>query len=88
MTAEPPTKFHLKFLSSTEGRTGSSESTLLKVPHCWKSRVAAHFFKNTPVAIIYAYIKVLYKLNTSNSQIGSKAAFEIHKGHKVYINDL
>ena len=53
MTAEPPTKFHLKFLSSTEGRTGSSESTLVKVPHCWKSRVAAHFFKNKVMIIVF-----------------------------------
>ena len=53
MTAEPPTKFHLKFLSSTEGRTGSSESTLLKLPHCWKSQVAAHFFKNKVMIIVF-----------------------------------
>ena len=39
-------EYHLKFLSSTEGHTGPSESTPLKMPHCWKSRVAAHFFKN------------------------------------------
>ena len=32
----------LEFLSLTGGCTGSSESTLVKMPHCWKSRVAAH----------------------------------------------
>ena len=36
-------RIYLKFLSPTEGCIGSSESTLLKLPHCWKSRVAAHF---------------------------------------------
>ena len=32
----------LEFLSLTRGCTGSSESTLVKMPHCWKSHVAAH----------------------------------------------
>ena len=36
------TEHHLEFLSSRGGCTGSSESTLVKMPHCWKSRVAAH----------------------------------------------
>ena len=33
---------NLKFLSLKGGCTGSSESTLVKMPHCWKSHVAAH----------------------------------------------
>ena len=35
---------HLEFLSCTGGCTGSSESTLVKRPHCWKSLVTAHIF--------------------------------------------
>ena len=35
------TKHHLEFLSLKGGYTSSSESTLVKMPHCWKSRVAA-----------------------------------------------
>ena len=35
------TEQHLKFLSSTGGRTGSSESIHVKTLHCWKSSVAA-----------------------------------------------
>ena len=35
------TKDHLGFLSLKGGCTGSSESTLIKMPHCWKSHVAA-----------------------------------------------
>ena len=30
---------HLEFLSLKEACTGSSESTLVKMPHCWKSHV-------------------------------------------------
>ena len=36
------TEHHLEFLSSKGGCTGSSESTLVKMPHCWKSHVTAH----------------------------------------------
>ena len=33
---------HLEFISLKGGCTGSSESTLVKMPHCWKTRVTAH----------------------------------------------
>ena len=32
----------LEFLSSKGGCRGSSESTVVKMPHCWKSHAAAH----------------------------------------------
>ena len=35
------TEHHLEFLSLKGGCTGSSESTLIKMPLCWKSHVAA-----------------------------------------------
>ena len=31
----------MEILSLTGGYTGSSESTLVKIPHCWKSHVMA-----------------------------------------------
>ena len=31
------TEHHLEFLSLKGGCRGSSESTLVKMPHCWKS---------------------------------------------------
>ena len=36
------TDHHLEFLSLKGDYTGSSESTLVKMPHCWKSHVVAH----------------------------------------------
>ena len=33
------TEHHLEFLSLTGGCRGSSESTLVKMPHCWKSHL-------------------------------------------------
>ena len=35
------TEHHLEFLSFKGGCRGSSESTLVKMPHCWKSHAAA-----------------------------------------------
>ena len=43
MSVKLLTEHHLPILSLTGGYTGSSEFTLVKVPHCWKSHVAAHF---------------------------------------------
>ena len=37
------TEHHLEFLSLKGGCTGSSESTHVKMPHCWKSYATAHF---------------------------------------------
>ena len=34
------------FLSLTGDYTGSSESTLVKIPHCWKSHIAAQICRN------------------------------------------
>ena len=41
MSVYLPTEHHLEFLSFKGDCTGSSEFTLVKMPHCWKSHVAA-----------------------------------------------
>ena len=41
MAVKLVTEHHLKFLSLKGDCTGSSESTLLKVPYCWKSHAVA-----------------------------------------------
>ena len=41
MTVKLLTEHHLEFLSLKGGYTGSSESTLVKMTHCWKSHDAA-----------------------------------------------
>ena len=42
MSVKLLTEHYLEFLSLNEGCTGSSESALVKMPHCWKSHVVAH----------------------------------------------
>ena len=41
MSVKLLTEHHLEFLSLKGGCTGSSESTHVEIPHCWKSRVTA-----------------------------------------------
>ena len=38
------TEHRYEFLSLNGGCTGLSESTLVKMPHCWTSHVAAHLY--------------------------------------------
>ena len=38
------TEYHFGFLSLKGGRTGSSESTHVKMPHCWKSHTLAQIY--------------------------------------------
>ena len=42
MTVKLLTEHHLEFLSLKEGSTGPSESSFVKMPHCWKSHAMAH----------------------------------------------
>ena len=47
MTVKLLTEHHLEFLSFKKGGcTGLSESTLVKMSHCWKLYVAAHFISS------------------------------------------
>ena len=41
MSVKLQTERHLEFLSLKGGCTGSSESTLVKMLHCWKSHATA-----------------------------------------------
>ena len=42
MSVKLLTEHHLEFLSLKGGCTGSSESTLVEMPHCRKSHVTDH----------------------------------------------
>ena len=44
MSVKLLTGHNLEFLILKGGCTGLSESTLVKMPHCWKSHVAAHMY--------------------------------------------
>ena len=44
MSVKLLSEHHLEFLSVKGGYTGYSESTLVKMPHCWKSHVTAQLY--------------------------------------------
>ena len=45
MSVKLQTEHHFEFLNLKGGCTGSSESTFVKTPHCWKSRVFPHMIR-------------------------------------------
>ena len=53
---------NLDFLSLKEGYTGSSESIHVKMPHCWKSHVAAHLsFNKDELYIFKIFLKAVHR---------------------------
>ena len=56
MSVQLLTEQCLELLSLKGGCTGSSEATLVKMPHCWKSRVTAHVICQPD--LIYSPIKL------------------------------
>ena len=52
MTVKLLAEQHLEFLSLKEGFTGWSESTHIKILHCWKSSVTARMTNSSLVTIM------------------------------------
>ena len=52
------TEYRLEFLSLKGGCTGSYESTLVKIPHCWKPHVAAHILVQVLESIISHFSEI------------------------------
>ena len=62
------TEHYLEVLSLKGGCRGSYESTLVKMPHCWKSLATAHF--SFPEAL-RAVIPYIFALKSANSIINN-----------------
>ena len=62
MTVKLLTEHHLEFLSLKGGCTGTSESTHVNMPHCWKSHGVAQFIKlSTYFSVhIFTYLDFTY----------------------------
>ena len=67
------TEHHLEFLSLKEGCTGSSESTLVKMPHCWKSHVAAQLWISGVMEVIFHGLNREFKVTMVKQDIGFQA---------------
>ena len=62
MTVKLLTEHHVGFLNLKQEAADSSESTLVKMPHCWKSHVAAHLIHFSGIHI-YLFIRLLIFIN-------------------------
>ena len=60
MTVKLLTEIHLEFLSLKGGCTGSSKSTLVKMPHCWKSNVTAHLLLLMLCLCLLCWVTVMW----------------------------
>ena len=85
MTVKLLTEHHLEFLSLKGGCTGSPDSTLVKMPHCWKSYVEAKslmvmegplhrgFSQNTPYNLLVIgfpfHAKILFSILTKDEHV-------------------
>ena len=53
MTVKLLTEHHFGFLCLKGGCKGSSESTLVNLPHCWKSHVMVHLMAYCPLLVVF-----------------------------------
>ena len=70
------TEHHLEFLTLKGGCRGSSESTLVKMPHCWKSHAAAHMH------IVRKCIAIRYNFSESLQLYREWTSFQMVNFHK------
>ena len=66
------TEHHLEFLSLKGGCRGSSESTHVKMPHCWKSHVMAHLSRIYMARVILPLASLRTPATTASFSIGFK----------------
>ena len=70
MSVKLLTEHHLEFLSLKRGCTGSSESTLVKMPHCWKSHVADH---NAVTPVVHDSVTIILLLFDQNTTVAESS---------------
>ena len=68
------TEHHLEFLSLKGGCRGSSESTDVKMPHCWKSHAVAHILPMSPIAGCIS-LSLELKVNEPWHEVSNNVAF-------------
>ena len=61
------TEHHFEFLSLKGGSTGSSDSTYVKMPHCWKSHNTAQIFIHA--IYFFSYISYFSKFDRTRECI-------------------
>ena len=103
MTVKLLTEQNLEFLNLIRGCTGSSESTLVKMPHCWKSHVLAHIcsavmtviteylhFQSKPLMNLHNFATIHSLMNDTkfDRQLPISLACAIHFEHGIHWPDV
>ena len=80
------TEHPLEFLSLKGGCTGSSDSSLVKMPHCWKSHVVAQL---STIRAIYVELKAGYFIQISISPATTLPRLNLPVLHKyIHVFEL
>ena len=80
MTVKLLTEHHLEFLRFKGSSIGSSESTLVKMPHCWKSHVAAQMYQTSCCSFDAFHIESLsYILCCLLLQTGAESKMKVEQ---------
>ena len=58
MIVKPLTEYYLEFLSFKGGCRGLTESTHVKMPHCWKSHAMAQLFQYFSIVFSAIFVKM------------------------------
>ena len=69
MTIKLLTGQHLEFLSLKGGCTGLSESTLVIMPHYWKSHVSAHCLLSDDIFTVMLGFNSILNMSCPNSSV-------------------
>ena len=72
---------HLEFLSLKGGCTGWSESTLVKMPHCWKSHVTAQIYK------VAATVRIITRLQAFLLLVDRVSSMRDSAGLPIFFKD-
>ena len=67
MTVVLLTEHHLEFVSLKGVYTGSSESTLVKMPHCWKSHVPFYIYNSVNPSTVFTCTILPHTGNTHSA---------------------
>ena len=97
MTVNLLTEHYFEFLSFKGGCTGSSESTHVKMQHCWKSYVMAQFSNNVLWSLLFQMHMAHFKEDYHNETEAKKHSdglavlaffFEVRNALRGYICQL
>ena len=91
MTFKLLTEHHLEFLSLKGGCTGLSESTLVKMLHCWKSHVAAQMIDQRATYTWKSSNQYILVINTSTLHTEGSDEVLLKSGQlllRIYIDKM